>query len=239
MITHDPSLVILSTTIAMLGVFTASVMASNLRALSSGERRVRLSMASVTLGASLWAMHFVGLLAIEAQLNFTSNPLLLAASAACAFAGVSAALFLLGGPPGASRARFPYAVGIFGAAIALTNYLGVAAIAGRGLNLSWFLTLIGIAISVQASSLALPFLFRRRGVFITLIGSIALGLCFSATHYLAVASAQGLEQTLLAIPPNNSGISERYLAWSATIMVYLICSICLCVFVISQFRDEA
>ncbi len=238
MITYDPSLVILSITIAMLGAFTASVMATNLGALEPGEKRVRLAMASITLGGCLWAMHFVGLLSIEAPLNFARNPLLLAASAAAAFAGVFVALFLLGGPAGASRARQPYAVAIFGAAIALTNYLGVAAIAGPGLNLSWFLTLIGIAVSVQASSLALSFLFRRRGVFVTLIGSTALGLCFSATHYMAVASTQGLEQTLLAAPPYDSGISERYLAWSATIMMYLLCSICLCVFVIGQFRDE-
>ncbi len=238
MIAHDPSLVILSITISMLGAFTACVMMSNLRALGGGERGVRITMATVTLGGSLWAMHFVGLLSLDAPLNFALNPLLLAASAACAFLGAGAALFLLGGAERSYRARLPYAVAIFGAAIALMNYLGVAAIAGRGLNLSWFLTVVGVAVSIQVASFTLWFLFRRRGVIVTLIGSLALGLCLSATHYLAIASTQGLDQTLLALPPYNSGISERYLAWSATIMMYLTCSICLCVFVIAQFRDE-
>ncbi len=238
MITHDPSLVILSTTIAMLGSFTACVMMSNLKALGESERRGRIVMATVALGGSLWAMHFVGLLSLDAPLNFARDPLPLAASAAAAFAGAAAALLLLGGSRAVRPQRLPYAVAALGGAIALMNYLGIAAIAGRGLSLSWFLTLIAIAVSLQAASLTLWFLFRRRGVIVTLIGSIGLGLCLAATHHISVASTQGLEQTLLALPPHDGGVSEKYLAWSATIMMYLTCSICLCIFVIAQFRDE-
>ncbi len=239
MIAHDPSLVILATTIAILGAFTACVMMSNLRALSQGERRGRIVMASVALGGSLWSMQFVGLLSLDARLNFAHNPILLASSAAAAFAGATAALLIVGRRKGAYRARLPLASAVFGVTIAATNYLGIAAIAGHGLTFSWFLALVSIAVSVQVAVIVLWFLFRRRGVFLTLAGSIFLGACLSASHYLAVASTQNLEQTILALPAYDSGISERYLAWSATIMMYLICSICLCIFVISQFRDEA
>ncbi|MGC2396942.1 MAG: hypothetical protein WA579_13220, partial [Rhodomicrobium sp.] len=69
MIAHDPGFVILSTTIAILGAFTACVMMSNLGSLSRGERRGRLLMASVSLGGSLWVMQFVGLLSLEVPLN--------------------------------------------------------------------------------------------------------------------------------------------------------------------------
>ena len=238
MIGHDPSFVILSTTIAILGAFTACVMMSNLGPLSRGERRGRLLMASVSLGGSLWTVQFVGLLSLEAPLNFAHNPILLASSAAAAFAGTTAALLLIGGRKGAYRARLPIAAAVFGVTIAATNYLGIAAIAGRGLTFSWFLSVVSIAVSVQVAAIVLWFLFRRRGVLLTLAGSVFLGLCLSASHNLAVASIQNLEQTLLTIPAYDNGISERYLAWSATIMMYLICSICLCIFVIGQFRDE-
>ncbi len=238
MIAHDPSLVILSATIAILGAFTACVMMSGLRTLSRGERRGRLIMASAALSGSLWVMQFVGLLSLEAPLNFAHNPILLASSATAAFVGTTAALYLVGGGKGAYRARLPIATAVFGATIAVMNYLGIAAMAGRGLTFSWFLALVTIGVSVQVSAIVLEFLFRRRGVLITLAGSIFLGLCLTASHYLAIASTLNLEQTLLAIPASNNGISERYLAWSATIMMYLICSICLCIFVISQFRDE-
>ena len=238
MIAHDPSLVVLSTTIAILGAFTACVMMSNLGALSRGERRGRLLMASVALGGSLWVMQFVGLLSLEAPLNFVHNPMLLASSAATALVGSTASLLLVGGRKGAYRARRPIAIAVLAATIAATNYLGIAAIAGRGLTFLWFLALVSIAVSVQVAAIVLWFLFRRRGVILTLAGSIFLGLCLSASHYLAVASTQNLEQTLLTIPVSDNAISERYLAWSATIMMYLVCSICLCIFVISQFRDE-
>jgi NO-binding membrane sensor protein with MHYT domain len=238
MIAHDPGFVILSTTIAILGAFTACVMMSNLGSLSRGERRGRLLMASVSLGGSLWVMQFVGLLSLESPLNLAYNPILLTSSAALAFAGTTASLLLVGGRRGAYPARLPIAAAVFGATIAATNYLGIAAIAGSGLSFSWFLTLISIGVSAQVAGIVLWFLFRRRGVLLTVAGAIFLGLCLTASHYLTVASTQNLEQTLLTVPAYENGISERYLAWSATIMMYLICSICLCIFVISQFRDE-
>ncbi len=238
MIAHDPSLVILSTTIAMLGAFTACVMMSNIGALGGGERRTRVIMASLALGGSIWATHFVGLLSLDAPINFVYNPLLLAASAAIAFFGTAAALFLAG-RQGANGSRLPTAVSVFGLTLAATNYLGIAAIAGSGLQLSWFLTLICIAVSLEVAAIVLWFLLRSRGVIITLIGSIGLGLGLSATHYLSIESALGLERTLFAVPRYASEIPERYLAWSATIMMYLLCSICLCIFVVMQFRDDA
>jgi diguanylate cyclase len=238
MIPHDPSLVILSTTIAILGAFTACVTTSNLATLGRSESRLRLIMASLTLGGSLWAVHFVGLLALEVPINFAQNPLLLTMSAVVAFSGVAIALFLVRGSGSTAGARLPVSVAILGITIAATHYFGIAAIAGRGLHLSWFLTLISIAVSIQVAGITLWFLFQPRGVVLTLIGAIGLGLCLSATHYLSIASAEGFEQTLLSLPPYDSGISERYLAWSATIMMYLLCSICLCVFVVMQFRDE-
>jgi diguanylate cyclase len=238
MIVHEPSLVILSTTIAVLGAFTAAVMTSNIDSQSKGEGRMRLIMAALTLGGSIWAMHFVGLLAIDGPVNLGYNPLLLALSATAAFSGSTVALFILWPKRSGIESRLPAAVAVLGLTIAATNYLGIGAVAGRGLRLSWFLVLISLAVSVQAALIILWFLFRRRGVIVTLAGAIGLGLCVTATHYLAIASAEGLDQTLLAVPRDTSGISERYLAWAATIMMYLICSICLSVFVIMQFREE-
>jgi len=238
MIAHDPSLVILSVTIAILGAFTACVMTSNIGSLSRSEGRMRIVMAALTLGGSIWATDFVGLLSIEAPVNFAYRPLLLALSAAAAFAGTTAGLFLLGQKRAENTVRLPLAAAVFGIAIAATNYLSMGAVTGGGLQLSWFLTSICVAFSVQAGLMVLWFLFWPRGVILSLAGAIALGLLISSAHYLAIASSHDLDLTLLAVPRNTSGVSARYLAWAATIMMYLICSICLSVFVIMQFREE-
>ncbi|MGO9171091.1 MAG: MHYT domain-containing protein [Rhodomicrobium sp.] len=236
MIAHDPSLVILSVTIAILGAFTACVMTSNIGSLSRSDGRMRIVMAALTLGGSIWATDFVGLLSIEAPVNFAYRPLLLALSAAAAFAGTAAGLFMLAQKQ--NTARLPLAAAVFGIAIAAANYLSLGAVTGGGLQLSWFLTSICVAFSVQAGLTVLWFLFWPRGVILSLAGAIALGLLISSAHYLAIASAHDLDLTLLAVPRNTSGVSARYLAWAATIMMYLICSICLSVFVIMQFREE-
>jgi NO-binding membrane sensor protein with MHYT domain len=212
-------------------------MTSNAGALPPSERRLRIIMAAVTLGGSIWAMHFVGLLSIETPVNFAYNPELTALSALIAFCGTGLTLYLLW-PKSGTRTRLPAAVAVLGITIAANHYCGIAAIAGRGLQLNWFLTLIGIAVAIQAALMVLSFLASQRGVILTLIGAIGLGLSLTATHYLAVASTLELEQTLLAIPQDPGRISERYLAWAATIMMYLICSICLSIFVIMQFREE-
>ena len=136
------------------------------------------------------------------------------------------------------RTRSAVAIILLGTAIAATNYAGLAAVAGSGLRLSWFLTAICTAVSVQVGSIVLRFLYMKRGVLLTLVGSAFVGLCIAAAHYLAVASAEGLRQALLAVPQYDGAIPDRYLAWSATIVIYLICSICLCVFALQQFREE-
>lgn len=238
MITHDPSLVILSITIAMLGTFTACVMTSGAALLPRSETRIRLLMATASLGGSIWASHFVGLLAIEATINWTYNPLFLGLSAVTAFCGTGIALFLTKIPPDADGARMPAITLVLGLAIAATQYSGLGAITGWNLNLSWFLATITVAFSIQVAALVMWFLFRPRGVVITLAGAVVLGLAIAAAHYLSISSAPALEQTLAAIPKDASPISGRYLAWSTTIMMYLVCSICLCIFVIMQFQEE-
>jgi NO-binding membrane sensor protein with MHYT domain len=238
MIAHDPSLVILSITIAILGTFTASVMTSNLGVLSRGEGRMRIVMASVTLGGCIWAMNFVGLLSIEAPVNLTRDPVLLGSSAALSFIGTAVALFMLW-PNAMNAARLPFAIILLGIVISATSYLGIAAVAGRQIELSWFLASICAVFATQSGLMLLVFLFQPRGVILTLMGAVALGLLLTAAHYLAVASVPGLEEALLTIPRSHTGISVRHLAWAATIMMYFVCSICLSVFVIAQFRDDA
>lgn len=238
MIPHDPSLVILSTTIVILGTFTAAVMTSGLASLPRGEVRLKLIMATLALGGSIWAMHFVALLALQAPLNWAHNPLLLGLSMLTALTSTAIALFVLRPDQAPTSARMPVAVATLGLGIVAMEYLGLGAVAGRGLRLGWFLTLISVAFALQVAALLLWYLYRRRGVLITLAGAIALGFALSATHYLGVSATQGLEQSLASVPDAVAPVSVRYLAWSATIMMYLVCSICLCIFVIMQFREE-
>jgi NO-binding membrane sensor protein with MHYT domain len=183
-------------------------------------------------------MHFVGLLALEAPVNLAYDPVLLAFSAIIAFVGAGTALFLWPRAGEKNSPRASVAIAVLGSTIAATHYAGLGAITGPGLELSWFLSVICLAVSIQVGAFVIQFLFRPRGVIVTLVGSAGLGLALSATHYLAISSTEGLDRALAAVPQAVSSVSAQYLAWSATIMMYLVCSICLCVFVVMQFREE-
>jgi NO-binding membrane sensor protein with MHYT domain len=238
MIAHDPKLVLLSSTIAMFGAFTAAVLTSNISLQKGGEGRSRLIMAALCLGGSFWVAQFVGLLAIQAPINLTYKPVFLAGSAAAALFGTLIALFLLRWRYKSDEGRFSLAVTVLGLSIALTNYLSLFAVAGTGFVFSWFIAFLSLAFSIQAAQVVIWFLFKKRGVGATLFGAVALGLLLTAAHYAVIVAAPALEDTLLVLPRDTSGISAQFLAWAATIMMYLGCSICLSVFVIMQFRDD-
>jgi len=237
-IPHETDLVILSITISLLGALTACVLMSNLGSLRGGERRARLVMVGIALGGAIWTTHFVGLLALESPVNLGHNPELLALSALAAFVGTTAALLLVGLRPDALATRLPLAAAILGLTLLLTNYSGLASVAGRELRLSWFLTIMGGAISLQSAFIVLWFLLRKRNIMLTLAGTLALGLALTSTHYMAVASTMGLDGTLSTVPQAIGQASDHSLAWSATIAMYVVFSLCLCVFVVAQFRDD-
>ncbi|MBT3070848.1 hypothetical protein KKP04_08205 [Rhodomicrobium sp. Az07] len=237
---HETQLVILSATISLLGALTVSILMSNLDRLRGGERQARLLMAGVVLGGAIWTTHFVGLLALESPVNLGHNQEFVALSALVAFAGTTAALLLVGLRPDGAAKRLPLAATLLGLTLVATNYSGLVAVAGRELRLSWFLTVVGVAISIQAGVVVLWLLMRirLRGLLLTCAGALTLGIALTSTHYMAVASTIGLDDTLAAVPRAVEQTGDHSLAWTATIALYVVCVVCLCIFVLSQFRSE-
>lgn len=236
MIAHNPGLVLLSTTIAVLGAFTASITTSHMSRLRRSERLARFIMASFALGGALWAMQFVELLSLERPVNFQGSIALLVASAVIALSGAPASLFILGVSKERRRARKIYAVAILGLTIAATNFISIA-IAGASLNCSWFLGASAFAFSMLAAVIAIWLLYRGTSILSSSAASLFVGLCLSLSSYLAVGSLTDSGQPL-EIPLNSElGAYQWHLAWAAAVMVYLMCSICLLIFFIGQFDD--
>src|SRR3954451_19748977 len=62
---HDPVLVALSILIAALASYSAVDLATRMRAASGRARRAWLVAAAIAMGGGIWAMHFVGMLALS------------------------------------------------------------------------------------------------------------------------------------------------------------------------------
>ena len=55
---HDPMLMALSVLIAIQGSFVSLVLAREVGRFEGARRRLVLAMSAVTLGSSIWAMHY-------------------------------------------------------------------------------------------------------------------------------------------------------------------------------------
>ncbi len=235
--TYDNGLVILSVGAVIFGAFTCLVMTAGLRFASEGVVKLRLVFAALTLGISAWAMHFIGLLAIELPVRIGYDVRLIVAAAVLLIT-LSMIAFFITRAQSAGDWSLPVGAVLMGGGLAGMFYLGVAAIRGGVVaEHSWFAVIITIAIAVQAAVIALWLAFRRRGVFLTLAGALGLGLTISAMHYGAMESIN------FAPNPSLAGVavpefSEISLAWTAAVVVYLLCSVCLAVYALFQFLSE-
>ena len=68
-VTHEPWLVALSLGVAIQGAYVGLTIAVSIAASRGFERRIRLAGASLALGVSIWAMHFIGILAARLPQN--------------------------------------------------------------------------------------------------------------------------------------------------------------------------
>lgn len=125
---HNTGLVLLSLSVAFISCCAALYMAqTNRRAVSPSHRRVSLLCASMVLGLGIWAMHFIGMLAMQLPIPLHYEPLTTAASI---LPGIAAAWLALhfSQVQHPSNARILLCGSVVGLGIAAMHYSGIAAI---------------------------------------------------------------------------------------------------------------
>lgn len=185
---HDLSLVFLSYLVAAFAAYTAFHLISRIRA--SSNRRLWLATAGISMGAGIWAMHFIAMLAVEIPIPLKFNPMLTGLSAVFA-AVASAVAFALATPKSQPRFLRLLAAGtVLGGGIGLMHYTGMAAlrIPARIFYDPW---LFGLSVIVAAtfSTAALIVLTRMQGasgkarLVPQLFGAAVMGLAIVLMHY--------------------------------------------------------
>ena len=186
---YQPILVFLSIGVAILGSLSALALtsAANRRDSDTGQRSFALANGALIMGATIWSMHFIAMMAAEFPVPVNYNPLETVASICIAIVATGAGLHL-------ASLRERKALGIplggllMGLGIASMHYLGMSAI--RGCGLAYDLRLVGasLAIAIGASTAALWFAFFKRGLLMTLAGGVVQGLAIASMHYTAMAA---------------------------------------------------
>ena len=204
---HDPWLVALSVLIDVGASIVALHMATLARdAHSTGMRQLALASGALALGAGIWAMHFVGMLAFRVCAQGSFDPWLTATSVIPSLAASWVALRLLARP----EVRWPVLVSsgvLMGAGIGLMHYLGMEASEvapilrydplGFGISIVVAVVLAVLALWVRFGLQG--WLRQRAGLQVVLAG-LVMGTAITGMHYTGMAAIRFIYPDAVSSP---------------------------------------
>ncbi len=185
---HDPRLAVLAVLIALFGAHTTIRLLMRVAALPAEARRPWLVVAAVAAGSSIWATHFVAMIAFRAgaPLSFDLGPTVASLLVAMLVTGAGMMLAL------ERPERWHHAAGgaVVGVGIAVMHYLGMSALEVPG-YLTWDASLVGASVvigCVLAAAAVVIALDQTRSWDAPLAAFLLAG-AICATHFIGMAAA--------------------------------------------------
>jgi diguanylate cyclase len=222
LVTYDPILIALSVGIAILGSYTGLHLAAGLAAAGGIKRKAVLAGAAITIGGGIWAMHFIGMLAVSlpVTIQYDVFATLLSVLISILMTGLGLTIAALATSP---WLRFVGGGVLSGSGIAIMHYVGMGAIRG-GCTISYAPALVGasVVVAILSAMLALWLAFNLAGWKQILAASVALGVAISGMHYTAMAAASFLPAEALAAL-SAPAMSPSLLASIVALAAFLLC----------------
>jgi len=193
---YDPLLVAFSVLAATFAAYTALLVAQRVGATAaSRERRLWIAVGGATMGAGIWAMHFVGMLAFSLPCSTTYDPVITLISMIPGVLASTLAIAMISRP-----ALSPSQLGVggllLGVGIGCMHYMGMAAYRMDGfIRYNAALFIVSLVVAVALATLALWIRFRLRTGHAhwlsspLLLSALVMGLAISGMHYTAMAAA--------------------------------------------------
>jgi diguanylate cyclase (GGDEF)-like protein/PAS domain S-box-containing protein len=190
---YNYKLVVVSVALAMLASYAALDLAGRVTSAQRWARATWLSSGAAAMGLGIWAMHYVGMLALTMPMPVAYHLPTVVLSLLAAIAASGAALFVV------SRAKMNVwqeiaGSAVMGSGIAAMHYIGMAAMRcacviayDRGL------VALSIVLAIAASLIALQLAFRLRDEKHTswrkVIGALVMGSAIPLMHYTGMWAA--------------------------------------------------
>lgn len=230
---YNLSLVALSYIIAVFASFVALDMAGRLQSASTRLSSLGwLLSGAFAMGAGIWSMHFIGMLAFTLPMQMAFDPLLTIASMIVAILISGFALYLL---MLRKRNRLHLIIGgiILGIGIAAMHYIGMAAM-NKYVTIRYIPSLftLSIIIAILASETALWLALKtnapgiRRKLFYKSISALIMGLAICGMHYMGMHAAI-FTDNFCTTPISRHEIPPNLLAIYIGIITFLIMGILL------------
>src|ERR1700737_3691343 len=191
---YNYALVALSVLIAMFASYAALDLAGRVTAAGGWTRAVWLLGGAAAMGAGIWSMHYIGMLAFILPIPVAYHwPTVLLSLFAALLALVVSLYVVSRQKMGASRAVAGSV--LMGAGIASMHYIGMAAMRLPAIcqfNASLVVMSVVFAVLISLAALWVTFHFRDEKTGIgreRLAGAVALGAAIPVMHYTGMAAA--------------------------------------------------
>ena len=220
---HDPVLMALSVLIAIQGSFVSLALAREVGRFEGARRRLVLAMSAVTLGSSIWAMHFIGMLAFHMPAEATYDLFLTLLSFLIAVLAVGVGYGIMTVIPGGNWRDIAAAI-FTGGGIAGMHYVGMAAVTGPvELGYRSFWVGISVLVGIVAAGISLHLAFGTKLQARTILGAVAMGLAISGMHYSAMHGTM-ITPTASAGAVTSHVLDRNLLAIVVAIVAFVICA---------------
>ncbi|MGP3590966.1 putative bifunctional diguanylate cyclase/phosphodiesterase [Vagococcus sp. WN89Y] len=227
---YDYILVVVSFIVAILAAYTALNMAGRVATNTGPSSWVWLSGSGLALGIGIWAMHFIGMLAMNMSMNMRYEPFLTVLSLAIAIAASLFALWLVSAPELHLRRLIPGTC-VMGSGIAAMHYTGMAALQVSPAIIwhkGWVALSVTVALAASFAALWLTFRLRHEAAQVAIMrfgAAILMGVAIAGMHYIGMLAAQFPAQHTAG----HSGFSNSWLAILVGLMAFSVLGITLLV----------
>jgi NO-binding membrane sensor protein with MHYT domain len=223
--TYDLKLVAVSIVIAILAAYTALTFAGQVAAAEGRRRLGWLVGGAMVLGAGIWSMHFVGMLAFHLALPTTYDWRLVLVSLLAAIGASGLALQTVSNPDLQRQAWFNSSIWM-GLGIGAMHYIGMAALVlPAAIHYDFRLVGLSLVVAILVSMVALFLVFRLRDQDVSTVqklsSAIVMGSAIPVMHYIGMAAAQ-FEATGVAV-------RHTQMDWDWDVMSNMVCVITLMV----------
>jgi diguanylate cyclase len=216
--TYDNALVLLSIVVAVMASYTALDLAGRVTQSSGRSALFWLFGGSISMGAGIWSMHFIGMLAFELPIPVFYDAWITAASLLIAIATSGYALSVASRHT-LGRVSLLGAGVIMGGGIAAMHYTGMTAMRMSppiSYNPALFAASIGIAVVAATAALWLAFTFRAATSPLALAGklvsALVMGCAIAGMHYTGMAAAGFAPDSICIVAGSRLGLSPDGMA---------------------------
>ena len=224
----DPGVVVLSYLTAVFASFVALDLAQRVRTPDAVSRRVWWIAGSASMGSGIWAMHFIGMLALRLPFPVGYDAAITGLSWLAAVA-VSAIALRVAAEDQLTPLRLTLGAASMGAGICGMHYTGMAALElAPGIRWDWTLVAASAAVATGAAAAALVIFFWLRRLSAAqarwgqLAAALVMGAAVAGMHYTGMAAAGIAENSVCLSAGSLGGDNLDYLVAGATVALLLL-----------------